>query len=347
VTHRAFQATVARGHALRVRSSSAAERSQHLRKIFNPLYLNHLPYVNTPRRAPVLEPARQDEDGRITTLNGLFGSAVLEVAIGLALVYLLLAAFCTTANEWMAALLHTRAKMLRGGIARLLRNELRNQPHSDSFVDKFYDHPLIHAFMQDGAHPSYLPSRTFARTVMDLVTPLHAGSITFDQLEDGIKSLPDSRVRTSLLAVIQSAGQRIECAQSAIEGWYNDGMERVSNCYLRRIRVWTVILAAVITLAVDADSIRIAHDLWLQPAWRGAAAVAAASGHNAPAVDPILGWRTAIDWRHPAVWMSRLAGWLITVAAVSMGAPFWFDVLNKFVNLRWGGKPPEASAARH
>jgi hypothetical protein len=303
------------------------------------VYLKHLPSAATTPPHSFLEPARQDEGGRITTLNGLFGSAVLEVAIGLALVYLLLAAFCTTANEWIAAILNTRAKMLRGGIARLL--------HGDPFVDKFYDHPLIHAFMQDGAHPSYLPSRTFARTVMDLATPLQAGSITFDQLEDGIKSLPDSRVRTSLLAVIQSAGQRIECAQSAIEGWYNDGMERVSNCYLRRIRVWTVVLAAVITLAVDADSIRIAHDLWLQPAWRGAAAVAAASGHYAPAVDPILGWRRAMDWSHPAEWMSRLAGWLITVAAVSMGAPFWFDVLNKFVNLRWGGKPPAEGAARH
>lgn len=27
--------------------------------------------------------------------------------------------------------------------------------------------------------------------------------------------------------------------------------------------------------------------------------------------------------------------------AVSLGAPFWFDLLNKLVNLRNSGKPPE------
>ena len=34
-------------------------------------------------------------------------------------------------------------------------------------------------------------------------------------------------------------------------------------------------------------------------------------------------------------------GWLITAFAVSMGAPFWFDLLNKFVNIRASGKAPE------
>jgi hypothetical protein len=36
-----------------------------------------------------------------------------------------------------------------------------------------------------------------------------------------------------------------------------------------------------------------------------------------------------------------LLGWLITAFAVSLGAPFWFDLLNKFVNVRASGKPPE------
>jgi hypothetical protein len=34
-------------------------------------------------------------------------------------------------------------------------------------------------------------------------------------------------------------------------------------------------------------------------------------------------------------------GWLITAFAVSLGAPFWFDLLNKFVNVRASGKAPE------
>jgi hypothetical protein len=33
----------------------------------------------------------------------------------------------------------------------------------------------------------------------------------------------------------------------------------------------------------------------------------------------------------------QFLGWLITAIAVSLGAPFWFDVVNKFVRLRTGG----------
>ncbi len=40
--------------------------------------------------------------------------------------------------------------------------------------------------------------------------------------------------------------------------------------------------------------------------------------------------------------VKKIAGLLITAFAVSMGAPFWFETLNKLVNLRSSGnKPPE------
>lgn len=42
-----------------------------------------------------------------------------------------------------------------------------------------------------------------------------------------------------------------------------------------------------------------------------------------------------------------LFGFLITAFAITMGAPFWFDLLNRFVNVRAGGnKPPEGSASQ-
>ena len=30
-------------------------------------------------------------------------------------------------------------------------------------------------------------------------------------------------------------------------------------------------------------------------------------------------------------------GWVITIAAISLGAPFWFDLLGKVANLRGSG----------
>jgi hypothetical protein len=40
-------------------------------------------------------------------------------------------------------------------------------------------------------------------------------------------------------------------------------------------------------------------------------------------------------------WLTMILGWLITAFAVSLGAPFWFDLLNKFINVRASGKAPE------
>ena len=40
------------------------------------------------------------------------------------------------------------------------------------------------------------------------------------------------------------------------------------------------------------------------------------------------------------VLLLHLFGWLLTVAAISVGAPFWFDTLSRFVNIRGSGKPP-------
>jgi len=50
-------------------------------------------------------------------------------------------------------------------------------------------------------------------------------------------------------------------------------------------------------------------------------------------------WQTA---KTPRYWL----GFLITAFAISLGAPFWFDLLNKFINLRVSGaKPAEASGS--
>jgi hypothetical protein len=39
-------------------------------------------------------------------------------------------------------------------------------------------------------------------------------------------------------------------------------------------------------------------------------------------------------------WVLKCVGLLMSVLAASLGAPFWFDTLSKFVNLRGAGTPP-------
>jgi hypothetical protein len=43
--------------------------------------------------------------------------------------------------------------------------------------------------------------------------------------------------------------------------------------------------------------------------------------------------------------LAKFTGLLISILAVSMGAPFWFDLLNKLVNVRLAGRRPDPSDA--
>jgi len=54
-----------------------------------------------------------------------------------------------------------------------------------------------------------------------------------------------------------------------------------------------------------------------------------------------LGWGNA-DIKEPLDWLKKIAGLLISALAVSMGSPFWFDMLGKLVNMRAAGIKPKS-----
>jgi hypothetical protein len=65
----------------------------------------------------------------------MFGSAILDVIIGLVFVYLILSLICSAINEYIASLLNKRGKMLVNGIQILLRDVNMDR--------KIFDHPLM------------------------------------------------------------------------------------------------------------------------------------------------------------------------------------------------------------
>jgi hypothetical protein len=48
----------------------------------------------------------------------------------------------------------------------------------------------------------------------------------------------------------------------------------------------------------------------------------------------------------PSAWFWKIIGLLATTLAISQGAPFWFDLLQKAVNLRLAGSPPQTPATK-
>jgi hypothetical protein len=307
----------------------------------------------------------------MSLMTGFLGSAVLEVILGLICVYLLLGLFCTAVNEWIASVLRMRAKMLHQGIDRLLSTAEEGWSQN-RMTDRFYTHPLVRATM--GQRPSYLSGRTFAQVLVDLVTTNKpaSGSISYFDLESGIQSMPSPALKSVLQALMLDARNDMEGALRAIERWYEDAMDRVSGRYKRKIQGWTLVIATLATVAINADTLRMSRRLWIAPSLRSQVTEAARNrpatqsnlsvtypnpdDPNNPQVTPatnvdtasdtspgalvaVLGWEGVSDWS-PAGWMDRIAGWLLTIAAVSIGAPFWFDTLSRFMNLRHAGPQP-------
>ena len=88
----------------------------------------------------------------------MFGSEILEIAMGLVLVYLVLALICSALSEWIASMLAMRASTLEDGIRNLLEDLEGNR-----LAKKIYEHPLVKGLSKKGgskkrlAHQIYRP----------------------------------------------------------------------------------------------------------------------------------------------------------------------------------------------
>lgn len=262
---------------------------------------------------------------------GLFGSTVLEAVVGVASVYLILAVFCSAVNEWIARALDARAANLNKAISALFTDQTLAE--GTEFISAFYRHPVVRGFAPPGERFSWLPSRAFSAALIDLTTSHVEGTVVFRDLETGIACLPVGPVRQSLLALIQDAEGNLEHAQANIEHWFDDAMDRASGWYRRRAQLWNLVLAALITVATNADTLHLLHRFWNEPALR------AAPPQTLQQLGPVIGWTAESFRAGPWDWTSRVIGWLLTTVAVSMGAPFWFDILNRAVNLRNAARP--------
>ena len=121
----------------------------------------------------------------------MFGSEVLEVAIGLVLTYLVLALVCTTVVEWIARVLALRSNTLYAGIEALLFDA--------DLARRLYQHPLIDGYARGSKlptpfntrpeQPSYIPSHLFALALFQ-VLPSVADASRLATTETGAATHP-------------------------------------------------------------------------------------------------------------------------------------------------------------
>ncbi|MDT4954497.1 MAG: hypothetical protein QOJ02_2635 [Acidobacteriota bacterium] len=205
----------------------------------------------------------------------IFGSTLLEVAIGVIFVYLLLSLLCSAFSELIEAFLKYRARDLEKGISKLLDNP--------QLAQKFFAHPLIKPL---GENPSYVPARTFSLALWNLATTKAgeakniAGGVTQDlnAIRGIISSLDDQQyknIKTSLLTLIDEAGSDINKARTNIEDWYNDAMDRVSGWYKRRVHKILIVIGFIAAAILNVDTINIAKTLWYNDTLRASVTAAA------------------------------------------------------------------------
>lgn len=195
------------------------------------------------------------------------GLPVLDLVLGMVFLYLLLSLVCTAVVEWISGLRRRRAQVLAHGIRELL-GDPSAASNGGATAEAFYAHPLIQSLTRTStsgadALPSYVPARTFALALLDLLAPAtvdeaivqaaavgdlasqqaartaHAAQTAIARMHDVVDAVqklpPESYLGRTLRVLIADARGDLAALQENLEVWYNHAMDRVSGWYKR----WT------------------------------------------------------------------------------------------------------------
>ena len=273
----------------------------------------------------------------------MLGSTVLEVAIGLTFCYGTVALIVTTLQEALASLFRLRANTLLAGIKSML-----NDPRFNALAQMVYAHPLVNPH-SDGkvideralaSRPSYIEPGYFAIALIDSIQHVPGN---FTRLGADIDAVADPQVRRALQGLYARARGDLAQFQRLIAGWFDNAMQRLSGSYKRRQLLISFLISLLLAILFNIDSIALFRTLWQQP--QLAAHISAAPAALDAATLRQL-WALPIGWSSfPPVldtaFALQAAGWLVTASTTLFGAPFWFDLLQRAVQLRSTGTRPD------
>ncbi|MGF1536770.1 MAG: hypothetical protein ACFB4J_09855 [Elainellaceae cyanobacterium] len=174
---------------------------------------------------------------------------------------------------------------------------------------------------------------------------------------------------------------RVKAFEHQVENWFSRSMERASGVYKRNARGVAILIGCLIAVSTNADTLYVVNRLSKDAGLRASITEAAnalilqSSGSPDPnaagltdeklatlketvntALEDLplpIGWDPVItaaqtdqagQWRVPI--LRRIAGWLVTGIAISMGASFWYSLLGKVVRVRnTGDVPPDSRSS--
>ncbi|NCI48390.1 hypothetical protein GWC95_00555 [Sediminibacterium roseum] len=364
------------------------------------------------------------------------GFPILDLVVGIIFVYFLLSIVSSSMIEIVMTATKLRGKMLRDWLLNIFDKDVTVGSKKIKLGQAIMDHCGTTALSPRGVAPSYIDAKNFTAALLEKVLhdPNDPNSIPsdIDGVIAGLKktdALPDEvkgiligyalETKDTYKSLSLKISGELEMFNKKIENWYDTNMERVSGALkTRHTRKFTLWIAIVLVVLLNADSISISKYLYKNPEARMELATQAYASANSDSVkaqvqgiidrnnkrkaeteaarasadtaksnsagpdaaqkatdtlsmkqltdsistqivtikstkaildDAIpLGWNNHVFLTAEnrfSIWLvlSKIAGLGMTVLAIMMGAPFWFDVLNKVSNMRSAGSKPPSS----
>ena len=289
----------------------------------------------------------------------MFETPVINVAIGLVFCFAATALAASTVTEALASLIKLRANSLVTGVQKML-----NDPEFKGLALSIYNHALVHPQGDGGMGsssrkwsyhgPSYIKAGNFATAMIDVLQQVPGDLL---RLQANIDALPDPQLKQLLNGMLVRAKGDVDHLHTQIADWFDTSMDRVSGTYKRQAQAISFLAALVLAVTINVDATNVVTALWRNPSL--AREVAAQVQPMAPA-DPDIKAAMALLKALPVgpealsacstdallcvgkhgISGYNLLGWLITAVAAVFGAPFWFDMLGKLVQLRGAGPKP-------
>jgi len=217
------------------------------------------------------------------------------------------------------------------------------------------------------SRPSYLPPRALSLAVAETLarhgpkaqtdkedaskpTPwAETDDKIFARVQDAVSRLPVDHPRHVLQKAAANAEGDLERFRTHVETAFDDAMDRASGWYKRKAQLVLAIVALAFAIGLNIDTVRIGTHLYNDEAVR-TAVVGKVEQSNKPqqAADAVskvkqlqlpVGWSAGNAPSDFESWLKRIPGWALTIAALLLGAPFWFDVLSRLSRQRASGIP--------
>jgi len=291
-------------------------------------------------------------------------SQVLEVAIGLMLIYYVLGSLISLVTQWMNEAFETRGKSLESHLMKIVGNnqvgDFVKIPQLDALRPIRYK--KWHGFLTSSTEPKMLekiPVATLVDAYFDFAGLTANTEISADGLKNILMSLPRSEGKTAVIKWFNQGVTNIEDLRKRTTAYFGGVMDQAAATFKSRARSFVIMLSLLVTLVLGTDSIQLAQRLWTNTSLRAltvakAEMIVQEEGTNASA-DDLLKQLDELDIISPGWWVTELPApgssasqWMsfivlkilglgLTATAVSQGSSFWYDLLKKVTGRGGGG----------